>query len=97
MTEKAKSPIETSGSESLAAPLLEAGLIDILQMNSDMSEGSCPWCGEDDYPVDENGARIEGPNVENAEEWRLEHANHCAVTLIGKLLKGEKVCLPKSF
>lgn len=89
MTEKANSTVETSGSESLAAPLLEAGLIDILQKNSDMSEGSCPWCGEEDYPVDENNKRIEGPNVENAEEWRLDHADTCAVTLIEKLLKGE--------
>lgn len=68
---------------------LVAGLRNILDRNYALSEGSCPWCEELDYPVDKEGKRIEGPNVEDAEQWQLEHADDCPVTYIEKLLKGE--------
>lgn len=90
MGEKTKKIVKTSDSKSLAAPLLEVGLRDILERNYAVSEGSCPWCEEADYPVDEHGNKIEPGDYETeADQWHLDHADDCAVTYIEKLLKGE--------
>jgi hypothetical protein len=50
------------------------------------ADGYCPHCEASDFPVDENGERITGMNVEHASEWRIEHDTDCPVAIIGGLL-----------
>lgn len=67
-------------------------LREILERNYQLTQsGYCPWCGAEEFPVDENGKKITGQNVENAAQWLVEHDETCAVTMIEKLLRGDYI------
>ena len=45
-------------------------------------EGSCPYCGEQDYPVKGDKKGYDEVLPEDAEEYHLDHAEDCIVTKI---------------
>ena len=63
-------------------PLKEA-LHDILERNHQMIQGSCPWCGAEDYLS------------EDEESYHCDHNDDCAVTMIEALLAGRYEFLNK--
>ena len=62
----------------------ENALHDILERNSREVDPYCPWCGAEDFGVDENG----NPTDEEAAWYDIEHEENCAVTLIENVLAG---------
>ncbi len=46
----------------------------------------CPLCDAEDYPVDEDGTKIEEDDVSEAFEWHVDHYSTCLVTVIEKHL-----------
>lgn len=50
--------------------------------NETNGSGSCRYCQAEEYPVDENGERIDvGDSVENA-EWHIDHEKWCPSQII---------------
>lgn len=61
---------------------------EILEESSQMSQGSCPFCCGEEYPVNYNGARIEyGEDLDDAEEWHVDHYDDCLVNVLEKYYK----------
>lgn len=46
--------------------------------------GSCRYCGSVSYPVDATGARITTENVEDADEWHIDHSPECPAAMLDK-------------
>ncbi len=49
------------------------------------SQGECPLCYEKDYPVCGDKRGYDEVDPEDAEEWALDHADDCPVTMLDKL------------
>lgn len=61
---------------------------DILQgITNKITDGYCPLCFMEDYPVDKQGNEIKGDDVSMADEWRERHDDECPVTLIENKLR----------
>lgn len=83
--ESGSAALEAGTGNPEAAPVAATNLVrrlqDILERNDQMTadNGRCPWCGAEEYGVDENGNRVSGGE---ADEFRTDHEEYCAVTLI---------------
>jgi hypothetical protein len=62
-------------------------LVEQAQNNETRGRGCCEYCGHEDYPVDENGAEIEGEDVSSAAQWWIDHADWCPSVIMPKLLE----------
>ncbi len=58
---------------------------DLLEEISQHSEGSCPFCGSEDYPVKGSKKGYNDVSVDEAEEWNLDHHDDCFVTHLESL------------
>jgi hypothetical protein len=45
-------------------------------------EGTCPFCGAQDYPVKGRKRGYENVNAEDAEEWNIDHEKNCLISVI---------------
>lgn len=63
-------------------------LQNILERNHQMTadNGRCPWCSAEEYGIDKTGDRVSG----EAGEFRTDHEEYCAVTLIEAVLAGRQ-------
>jgi len=59
----------------------------ILEFINQHSEGSCPLCGAEDYPVKGDKKGYEKVSSDEAEEWNLDHHTDCPVKTLELLLK----------
>lgn len=68
-------------------------LHDILEHNFQYlkNDGSCPWCGNEEYPVNKNGEAIQYTSDNQDEEpydYDVDHDKECAVSLIQSVFNG---------
>ena len=61
-------------------------LEELLEEISQHSEGNCPFCFAEDFPVQGKERGYENVKPEDAEEWNLEHFPDCPVLAIEKNL-----------
>ena len=54
----------------------------LLEEISQHSEGQCPFCSAEDFPVKGKKVGYENVTPEEAEEWQLEHFDDCPVLVI---------------
>lgn len=47
--------------------------------------GACKFCGAQSYPVNEEGVRIVGEDVSDAEEWHTNHDADCVSAVLDAL------------
>lgn len=60
-------------------------IMEILEETHQIGQGSCPFCCGEEYPVDEDGDRIElGEPLDDAEEWHTDHYDDCLITILEK-------------
>jgi len=77
-------------------------IMEILEESSQMSQGSCPFCCADEYPVKEiNGVwvsiEVASPPyeeededewmIDDVDEWHIDHYDDCFVTILEKYYK----------
>ena len=74
--------MSTVDTRTFTKQILDSLLEDIAQD----SEGCCPFCFAEDFPVKGNLSGYEEVNSDEAEEWQLEHCPECLVLDIEKAL-----------
>jgi hypothetical protein len=58
---------------------------EILEETHQVSDDSCPFCCQPEYPVDEDGEEMGlGEDCSEAEEWRIDHYDDCLITILEK-------------
>lgn len=73
---------------------------DLLNKVASNSDGYCPWCGNEEYPVNKDGEPIVMPyDEEEICEYHITHDEECAVTEIESIFDGTYQFLnpPKEF
>lgn len=72
---------------------------DLLNKAAQNADGYCPWCGNEEFPVDEQGELIIMPEEEEVSEYRINHDKECAVAEIEAMFDGTYQFLnpPKEF
>ena len=60
----------------------EKTISDLLEEISQQSEGVCPFCFADDFPVNGEKGGYDEVLPEDAEEWQIEHCPDCVVLIL---------------
>jgi len=84
------------GNQTMSKPIekmtkeeLQYTLQDLLEYNHQMSDGYCPWCQAEEYPINEQGKPIENGSLAMVDSYAITHSEQCAVTLIENIFNGK--------